>query len=161
MVVAKGFPGGVVGKKPTCQCRRLGFDPWVGSIPWRRKWQPNPLQYSCLENPMDRGVWWAAAHGVTKSQTRLSPHTQVQSFSFGDGRVFKIYCTTMSTYLTLLNLTLNEDGKFNVVCGFFFYHDGLCFFSSSSLKGANFHLETQILKKVGGRFLGFARSSES
>ena len=32
----------------------------------------NPLQYSCLENPMDRGAWWAAVHGVTKSQTRLS-----------------------------------------------------------------------------------------
>ena len=31
-----------------------------------------PLQYSCLENPMDRGAWWAAVHGVTKSQTRLS-----------------------------------------------------------------------------------------
>ena len=32
----------------------------------------NPLQYSCLENSMDRGAWWATAHGVTKSQTRLS-----------------------------------------------------------------------------------------
>ena len=31
-----------------------------------------PLQYSCLENPMDRGAWWAAVHGVTKSRTRLS-----------------------------------------------------------------------------------------
>ena len=31
-----------------------------------------PLQYSCLENPMDRGVWWTAIHGVVKSQTRLS-----------------------------------------------------------------------------------------
>ena len=31
-----------------------------------------PLQYSCLENPMDRGAWWVIAHGVTKSQTRLS-----------------------------------------------------------------------------------------
>ena len=30
-----------------------------------------PLQYSCLENPMDRGVWWATVHGITKSQTRL------------------------------------------------------------------------------------------
>ena len=29
----------------------------------------NPLQYSCLENPMDRGAWWAIVHGVTKSQT--------------------------------------------------------------------------------------------
>jgi len=32
----------------------------------------NPLQYSCLENPMDRGGWWAIVHGVTKSWTRLS-----------------------------------------------------------------------------------------
>ena len=32
----------------------------------------NPLQYSCLENLMDRGAWWATVHGVTKSQTRLS-----------------------------------------------------------------------------------------
>ena len=35
----------------------------------------NPLQYSCLENPMDEGAWWAAVHGVAKSQTRLSNFT--------------------------------------------------------------------------------------
>ena len=35
----------------------------------------NPLQYSCLENPMDRGAWWAAVHGVVKSRTRLSDFT--------------------------------------------------------------------------------------
>ena len=35
----------------------------------------NPLQYSCLENPMDRGAGWAIIHGVAKSQTRLSAHT--------------------------------------------------------------------------------------
>ena len=34
-----------------------------------------PLQYSCLENPMDGGAWWAAVHGVAKSQTRLSDFT--------------------------------------------------------------------------------------
>ena len=32
----------------------------------------NSLQYSCLENPMDRGAWWATVHGVTRSRTRLS-----------------------------------------------------------------------------------------
>ena len=32
----------------------------------------NPVQYSCLENPMDRGAWWAIVHGVAKSQTQLS-----------------------------------------------------------------------------------------
>ena len=35
----------------------------------------NPLQYSCLENPIDRGAWWATVHGATKSQTQLSIHT--------------------------------------------------------------------------------------
>ena len=41
-----GFPGGSVGKESTCQCRKCGrcrFDPWVGKIPWRRKWQPTPV----------------------------------------------------------------------------------------------------------------------
>ena len=40
----------------------------------RRQWHP-PLQYSCLENPMDGGAWWAAVHGVEESQTRLSDFT--------------------------------------------------------------------------------------
>ena len=38
-----------------------------------------PLQYSCLENPMDGGVWWATVHRVTKSQTRLSDFTFTSS----------------------------------------------------------------------------------
>ena len=40
-------------------------------IHWRRRWG-TPLQYSCLENPMDGGAWWAAVHGVAKSRTWLS-----------------------------------------------------------------------------------------
>ena len=39
-----------------------------------------PLQYSCLENPMDGGAWWAAVHGVTKSRTRLSDFTFTSHF---------------------------------------------------------------------------------
>ena len=41
-----GFPGGTSGKESACQCRRCkrrGFDPWVGKIPWRRAWQPTPV----------------------------------------------------------------------------------------------------------------------
>ena len=49
------------------RCKRCGFDPWVREIP--RGWHDNPLQCSCLENPMDRGAWWAMAHMLTKSQT--------------------------------------------------------------------------------------------
>ena len=41
----------------------------------------NPLQYSCLENSMGRGAWWGIAHGVKKSQTRLSTHA-LPSWSF-------------------------------------------------------------------------------
>ena len=40
-----------------------------------REGNGNPLQYSCLENPRDRGAWWAAVHGVVKSQTRLNDFT--------------------------------------------------------------------------------------
>jgi len=38
-----GFPRGLVGKESASQCRRYAFDPWVGKIPWRRKWQPTPV----------------------------------------------------------------------------------------------------------------------
>ena len=42
-VAPKGFPGGLDGKEPACQCRRPGLDPRVGKISWRRKWQPTPV----------------------------------------------------------------------------------------------------------------------
>ena len=68
----RGIPSGASGKEPTCQCsswKRCQFDPWVGKIPWRRAWPP--LQSSCLENPMDSGVWQAAVPRITQSQTQL------------------------------------------------------------------------------------------
>ena len=63
-----GFPDGSDGKD-SVHCRRPGFNPWVRNIPGERN--GNPLQYSCLENPMDRGAWLAIIHGVTKSWTWL------------------------------------------------------------------------------------------
>ena len=51
----------------------LRFDPWVRNIPWRKAWQP--LQYSCVENLMDRGAWQAIIHRVAKS------HIQLKRFS--------------------------------------------------------------------------------
>ena len=68
------------GKESSCQCRRskrCGFDPWIGKIPWSRKWQP--LLYSCQKNPMDRGAWWTIVHGVSNNWTRLSVHTHVSA----------------------------------------------------------------------------------
>ena len=52
--------------------RDVGLIPGLGRSP--RVGNGNSLQYSCLENSMDRGAWWAIAHGVTKSRTRLSTH---------------------------------------------------------------------------------------
>ena len=61
------FPGGSYGKKSTCQFRTLWrpeFDPWVGKILWRRKWEPTPVFL-----PGQEEFWWAAVHGVIESDT--------------------------------------------------------------------------------------------
>ena len=58
------------GKASACNEGDLGSIPGSGSSPGEGN--GNPLQYSCLENPMDEGAWWATVHGVAKSGTRLS-----------------------------------------------------------------------------------------
>jgi len=69
----EGFPGGSVVKNPPANA---GDAEDVGSIPGKgrspREGNGNPLQYSCLENPMDRGAWRAAVHRAVKSQPQLS-----------------------------------------------------------------------------------------
>ena len=68
--VLMGFPGGSDSKEFACNAE----DPHTnhGSGRYTGEGNGNPLQYSCLENPMDRGAWWATVHGVAKSWTRLS-----------------------------------------------------------------------------------------
>ena len=66
-------PGGSDGKASAYSAGDLGSIPGSGRSPGEGN--GNPLQYSCLENPRDRGAWWAAVHGVTKSRTRLSDFT--------------------------------------------------------------------------------------
>ena len=62
-----GFPGGSDGKEFVCNARDLGSITGLGRA--SGEGSCNPLQYSCLENSMDRGAWWATVHGVTKSWT--------------------------------------------------------------------------------------------
>ena len=74
------FPGGASGKELACQCRRCKRHrlPGLGRFPGGG--HGNPLQYSCLENPMDRGARLATVHRDTQSQTqlkRLSKHAYV------------------------------------------------------------------------------------
>ena len=68
-----GFPGGSEVKASACDAGDLGLIPGLGRSPGEGN--GNPLQYSCLENPMDGGAWWAADHWVAKSRTRLSDFT--------------------------------------------------------------------------------------
>ena len=60
----KDFPGGSAVKNPPANAGDTGLIPESGGSPG--KGCGNPLQYSCLGSPMDRGAWWATVHGVTK-----------------------------------------------------------------------------------------------
>ena len=62
-----GFPGGSDGKASVCNAGDHGSIPGLGRSPGEGN--DNLLQYSCLENPMDRGAWKATVHGVAKSWT--------------------------------------------------------------------------------------------
>ena len=72
-VLKRDFPGGSDGKASAYNADALGSIPGSGRSPGEGN--GNPLQYSCLENPMDGGAWWATVHGVAKSRTRLSDST--------------------------------------------------------------------------------------
>ena len=63
----KGFHGGSEGKASACNVEDPGSIPGLGRSPGEGN--GNPLQYSCLENPMDRGAWWATVHGVANGWT--------------------------------------------------------------------------------------------
>ena len=64
------FPGGSNGKESACQAGDAGLIHGLGRSP--RVENGNPLQYSCLGNPMDIGAWWVTDREITKSQTQLS-----------------------------------------------------------------------------------------
>ena len=64
------LPDGSDGKESSCNAGDLGSIPGLGRSPGEGN--GNPLQYSCLQNPMDRGAWWATDDGVAKTRTRLN-----------------------------------------------------------------------------------------
>ena len=81
-----GFPGVSAVKKSPANVGNAGSIPGLGRS--LGVGQGNPLQYSCLEKPMDRGAWRATGHQVTKSQTRLGDlHTRHN----GDADIEKVY----------------------------------------------------------------------
>ena len=74
------FPCSTSGKEPACQCRRHEIQVRsLGQEDPLREGHGNPLQYSCLENLMNRGSWWSTVHGISRSQKRLGTHTRVHT----------------------------------------------------------------------------------
>ena len=65
-----GFPGGSESKESACNAGDLGLISGLGRSPGEGNGYP--LQYSCLENSMDKGAWWATVYGVAKSRIQLS-----------------------------------------------------------------------------------------
>ena len=112
-------------KKSAYQCRKHkkhGFHPWVGKIPWRRKWQPH--QYSCLENSMDRGAWWATVCGVTKwSEMKVTQSflTLYESMDYTVHRILQARILEWIAYpfSSRSSQPRNRTGVFCIAGGFF------------------------------------------
>ena len=91
-----GFPGGSDGKEPVRNAGDPGSIPGLGGSPGEGN--GTTLQYSCLENPMDRGAWWATVHGVAQSDMTeqfhfLSVFFLISSSSFIKGFTYFFYVT--------------------------------------------------------------------
>ena len=70
LIFIGGFLSGLDGKESACSAGDPSSIPGLGKSPGEG--HGSPLQYSCLENPMDGGAWWATVHGVAKIRTQLS-----------------------------------------------------------------------------------------
>ena len=88
-----GFPGGSDGKESACNAGDLASIPGLGRS--YGEGNGNPLQYSCLKNPMDRGIWRATVHMVTKSWTRLTTFTFINPMT--------LLCTEKGDLVTDIN----------------------------------------------------------
>ena len=102
-----GFPGGLEVKASACNAGHPGSIPGSGRSPGEGN--GNPPHCSCLENPMDRGAWWATVHGVAKSWTRLS------NFTFFPSLLWKWHFS-----LTKLDRSIGASGLTEDVAVFIF-----------------------------------------
>ena len=91
-----GFPGGTSGKEPAGDIKDVGSIPSSRGAPGGG--HGNPVQYSCLENPMDRGAWQTTVHGVTKSLADYSPWGHKESDT---AEVTYHTCTYIFIYLNM------------------------------------------------------------
>ena len=113
-----GFPSGSEGKEPACTVGDPHLIPGLGRSP--REGNGNPLQYSCLKNPMHSGAWQATIHGVTKSRTWMSNFTFIiihpgmwkECWSISWETLVLISGQIIFDCTTSLNLNLPSDEEF-------------------------------------------------
>ena len=104
MLGTRGFPCSSVGKESACSAGDQSLIPGLGRSPGEGN--GNPLLYSCLENPMVRGAWWATVHGVAKSWTRLSDFTFIQSSASASPK-FPIQPLALSATTSLFSMSVS------------------------------------------------------
>ena len=128
-VLEQGFLGGTRGKNLPANAgniRDMGSIPGLGRSP--REGHGNPLQYSCLENPQNRGTWWATVHRIAKSQTRLkllstqhssvgamewTRYLQVSQFPFCFGVICLLLSLLNKEFEWCLLLSNNKNGNYD------------------------------------------------
>ena len=93
-----GLPWWLSSRESVCNAGDPGLLPGLGRSPG--KGNDNPLQYPCLENPMDRGAWWAIVHGVSQSQTRLK---RLSSNSSEDLDTWKLKASNSLLFLLIFS----------------------------------------------------------
>ena len=106
--LTKYFPGGSEDKESACKVGDLGSIPGLGRSPGEES--GNPLQYSCLENPMDRGAWRSAIHGVTKSRTQLLKNI-ASIFQTASTCIFSCVSYTNSGFVFILTIIILQRKK--------------------------------------------------
>ena len=145
------------GKESTCQCRRRkrqGLDPWVGKIPWRRKWQRTPV--SLLGKSHGQRSLMGYSHGVAKSQTRLSTHRDehTQSGDFPGGVQWLKFCPSTAVGCGLKYLV----GELRSCILYFLNCKILSFSLSLSLSVADAILLRESLDPTGAGCMGSQKS---
>ena len=103
---------------------------WVRFLGWEDfpgEGNGNPLQHSCLENPMNRGAWWATVHGITKNQTWLSPQLPPATAAETGTETVSKFSISFASYNLLISLSIHTLWLF-----FLFFHFLLADFLISS-----------------------------
>ena len=117
-----GFPGGSGVKESTCNAGGTGN---TGSIPGSGRssggGHGNPLQYSCLENPMDRGVWRVTVHSMTKRWTQLKRLSMHVCDYNALGLRNTYHQIKMTSFITIHTGLLRSLGKITVACYIYIY----------------------------------------